>query len=29
MVNVLEAAGYIYNKYLAEYGEKIDEMKLH
>lgn len=29
MVNVLEAASYVYNRYSKDFGEKIDEMKLH
>lgn len=29
MVNVLDVASYVYNRYQREYGKKIDEMKLH
>lgn len=29
MVNVFDAASYVYNRYNNEFGEKIDEMKLH
>ena len=29
MVNVLDAASYVYNRYQKEYGKRIDEMKLH
>lgn len=29
MVNVFDAASYIYNRYSEDFGEKIDEMKLH
>lgn len=29
MVNVFDAASYIFNRYNDDFGEKIDEMKLH
>ncbi len=29
MISVIQAASYIYNRYLKEFGVRIDEMKLH